>query len=594
MDLQPKTKLKIPLLPWPFSIFLILAVGFLSAVLLLSIYQMLVSYTSEQLIEVNINPSHFADYSADSARLFLPPLSPGIIFDVIADDPDGKDEAVEDRAATAIARLTEPIPTATSSGAQITVLPGMTTMPTSTKIPGIATPFNTATATQQGSLPAQTATVGSSSTPVSTSTLPPLPSATSAVITASATSTLTPQQPTATQTEEPAPDTPEPTVTSTATVTATVTVGPTVTLTQTTTSTSSATAIPTMTPTPTQTASVTPTSSMTTTTTPGASATFTPTSTATPTPTLTAVVSDTPATLPPSATPTDTATPVACLPPPEGGLPAVADTYIDSVTPGHNNGSNPLLKIQSGRKWTFIRFDLSSIPQGSTVTSAVVYVNNNAGNSQNYTSPLYPITSDWDEMAVTFSTRPQVDTSWLAGVFIASDSNCSQGIDVDPALVQAWIDDPAANFGLALYPDERVSRETNLTSRENSSGGPLIVVAYDPPQSASNRASSHGFIPVTGPTRTPTPAWTATPARRDSDPLRTEPQRPRWVTTRVISEGKKDPANPPLPASEKKDKCPQKEKGTSEAASGLSIIRDFWIFAALAVIAPLYRLLWRP
>src|SRR5512136_2537340 len=59
-------------------------------------------------------------------------------------------------------------------------------------------------------------------------------------------------------------------------------------------------------------------------------------------------------------------------------LPSVADTFINSGSPGNSAGGNPWFdagtdgQLTPGVRRGLLRFDLSSLPPGSTITSAVV------------------------------------------------------------------------------------------------------------------------------------------------------------------------------------------------------------------------------
>ena len=59
-------------------------------------------------------------------------------------------------------------------------------------------------------------------------------------------------------------------------------------------------------------------------------------------------------------------------------LPVVADAFINSGSPGNSAGGNPWFdagtdgQINPGVRRSLLRFDLSSLPSGSTITSAVV------------------------------------------------------------------------------------------------------------------------------------------------------------------------------------------------------------------------------
>jgi hypothetical protein len=247
-------------------------------------------------------------------------------------------------------------------------------------------------------------------------------------------------------------------------------------------------------PTPTQT--VTPTNLPTGTLHPMPSETERPTSTATnittPTLTETPIITST-ATASPSQTPTPTetissketvspaptATPTVglCNPYPSGGILPSQDSWVNRAKPDATRGTEPQLHISPSRDvqhWALIQFDLSSIPAGSKITSAVLYINDETGD--NYQVKFRRVTSPWDE-SVTWKTRPTFDSSSIGG-FKLTKHGCVRAGYIDPTMVQTWLDSPSTNYGLALYPPSGAG-DVKLTSREGSPP-PLLVVSYSP------------------------------------------------------------------------------------------------------------------
>lgn len=92
------------------------------------------------------------------------------------------------------------------------------------------------------------------------------------------------------------------------------------------------------------------------------------------------------------------------------------DTDISHMTPDINYGSDVTNDVRNEYGWVpgwasdiLIRFDLSSLPSGTLILSAVLkqYYWNFQGNTPAGRSlNLYRITSDWDESMVTWNTQP--------------------------------------------------------------------------------------------------------------------------------------------------------------------------------------------
>jgi len=204
-----------------------------------------------------------------------------------------------------------------------------------------------------------------------------------------------------------------------------------------------------------------------------------PTATATPTPTATAVVNNT-------ATPTPTATATQAPPPTatatatqnylpsiinktlqqgQNGYTGVSDTNLYNWSVNTNNGSNSAITTSSGKsEKSLLRFDLADIPTSSVVQSATLqlflyYSDATAGTRA---SELHKLNVDWLEMQATHSLRktgvawagngPQPNSDYATAIAaIAQTGKSGVWVTWDvTALVQAWVSNPASNFGALL------------------------------------------------------------------------------------------------------------------------------------------------
>jgi len=126
----------------------------------------------------------------------------------------------------------------------------------------------------------------------------------------------------------------------------------------------------------------------------------------------------------------------------------VADASVSSARPNLNFGRLSNLYVGNGNT-ALIRFDLSSLPAGTTAAqighaTLRLYVNRiNASGGIN----LQPVTSTWDELAVTNATLPALGPALSS--FSVTDVNQYAVIDVT-TLVQGWLTTPGSNYGIAL------------------------------------------------------------------------------------------------------------------------------------------------
>jgi hypothetical protein len=193
--------------------------------------------------------------------------------------------------------------------------------------------------------------------------------------------------------------------------------------------------------------------------------------TRTPTPTRTATATAT-------GNPAGTAT--VCETYPSTGFVAVQDTWIDYDKPDTSNEAAPKLQVEPGdkEKQALLQFNLSSIPQGSTVESATLYLN--VTKSSTYTVEFLEILSEWQE-DVTWETQPDYDFFTIFGsldLTAEQSGNCVRSLDLDVDLVQYWVDYPAENFGIMMVAAGGTER-TDYSSRE-SGRPPRLVVTYTP------------------------------------------------------------------------------------------------------------------
>ena len=143
---------------------------------------------------------------------------------------------------------------------------------------------------------------------------------------------------------------------------------------------------------------------------------------------------------------------------------SVADAGLSELAPSTNNGSATTLKVDGddpGGKdlYAALRWDLSQLPVGATVTSATVTLNISNPSSQTYEA--YELKRAWGEGQVNWNVAA-TGTSWAtAGARGATDRG-SQIASVTPtniapysftipaSVVQGWLNDPSSNNGIVL------------------------------------------------------------------------------------------------------------------------------------------------
>ncbi len=193
------------------------------------------------------------------------------------------------------------------------------------------------------------------------------------------------------------------------------------------------------------------------------------------------------------------------------------DNSILSDFPGNSNGAGELfagVTANSGIRRALIRFDLSPVPAGATVTSAAVtlQVTKTGGSSSAFDFSLHRLSRDWGEGNSSGSGQGAVaqpgEATWIeakagseawttaGGDFIGTASASrlvggvgsytwnSQGLVAD---VQGWLNQPATRFGWILRGDEPAQATRVFASREAAGNRPTLNLLYQPPVSFSRR-----------------------------------------------------------------------------------------------------------
>jgi len=142
--------------------------------------------------------------------------------------------------------------------------------------------------------------------------------------------------------------------------------------------------------------------------------------------------------------------------------PLVADATADPAA-ARPLGSDPALGV-STTKTSYVRFDLSRLPAGTTVHRAAlsVYVGRLLATGS---IAVHRVTGTWDEDTLTAARQPSVDAALAERLALSADTPFLEylSIDVTPA-VQAWLAGEP-NHGFALRGDATV--DVDLVSKEN-------------------------------------------------------------------------------------------------------------------------------
>ncbi|HEX7665288.1 MAG TPA: PA14 domain-containing protein, partial [Polyangiaceae bacterium] len=179
------------------------------------------------------------------------------------------------------------------------------------------------------------------------------------------------------------------------------------------------------------------------------------------------------------------------------------DTSIEEATPTAADGSDGSIHADfdypdgtNQNMEGLLRFDVSAIPAGSTITSASITLNvTNRTTGTGYS--LYPLSRAWTASQATWNAAKSGSNWATPGARGTSDRSAAAIGTLTPtvtgkttvtlnaaglAAVQAWVADPSKNFGLVLDtandPDGLIVDSSEAATASNR---PKLSVAYTPP-----------------------------------------------------------------------------------------------------------------
>jgi len=176
-------------------------------------------------------------------------------------------------------------------------------------------------------------------------------------------------------------------------------------------------------------------------------------------------------------------------------LYSTADSRIVLQDPNANKGTETSFIVQAngtdGRQRGLIKFDLASIPVGSTVNSATfsaykdflpLYYVLPGSNPTGRTYDLYRNTEPWTETGVTWNNQPGYETTQEASAVMPYGF---KWVDWDvTSIVQTWVNG-YANYGFTMMDSDEIGgiqEVGGFRSKEFDGGGyaPTLEISYTP------------------------------------------------------------------------------------------------------------------
>jgi hypothetical protein len=170
---------------------------------------------------------------------------------------------------------------------------------------------------------------------------------------------------------------------------------------------------------------------------------------------------------------------------------SVADSYVREDKDASNYGTltdMDVISKKTGSKGknarSLVQFDVSSIPAGSTITSATLTLCATAVPATIRTYEVYQVTAGWTETGVTWANQPSTAATATATATTPTVPGCMTWVVT--ANVQAWVAGTTANNGwLIKDQSENSTQQEKSQFRTRESGvaaeRPLLDVSYTSP-----------------------------------------------------------------------------------------------------------------
>ncbi|MGD9637261.1 MAG: DNRLRE domain-containing protein, partial [Pirellulales bacterium] len=177
------------------------------------------------------------------------------------------------------------------------------------------------------------------------------------------------------------------------------------------------------------------------------------------------------------------------------GYDGARDTKLNGGSTNSNYATNSTLDLDGSPDIApLFYWDITAIPVGSVIES--VSIQFNVTNTSSHAYPLYAMERAWDEFSATWNQAAN-GIPWAAAGAQGTGDHATEAIasilasnkglntvslnDAGIAAVQAWVDNPAANYGV-IFQDYSNSNGADLSSDNASSATqrPKLIISYRP------------------------------------------------------------------------------------------------------------------
>jgi 2',3'-cyclic-nucleotide 2'-phosphodiesterase (5'-nucleotidase family) len=162
----------------------------------------------------------------------------------------------------------------------------------------------------------------------------------------------------------------------------------------------------------------------------------------------------------------------------------VADAQVSSGNPSTNYGTTTNLFIQSsatdgfGNERAFLRFDLSSLPAGSVITSAQLQMYNWRSIGPSLIAEAHAVANDtWGESTITFANQPTLGDTLATTTLASGNTNVWYSWDVTSYVQGEWAGDKLVSLAVKAATESAATTSTyGFDSKEFGSTAPVLRV----------------------------------------------------------------------------------------------------------------------
>src|SRR5215212_3589749 len=175
-------------------------------------------------------------------------------------------------------------------------------------------------------------------------------------------------------------------------------------------------------------------------------------------------------------------------------LTSASDSGLSELAPNSNNGSATTLKVDGddpdpggGDLYAALRWDLSQIPAGATLTSASVTLNISNPSPQTYGA--YELKKSWNEGQLSWN-QAATGSPWATAGAKGTTDRGAQIASVTPtavapytftipaSVVQGWLNTPSSNNGILLA--HTTNFDGFVFDTKEGASPPKLAVSYTP------------------------------------------------------------------------------------------------------------------